>query len=240
MRLRRRRTETKETEKPERADPTDKGADPGPGSRPDPDRDDIASQFTALVAREWGRMSAAGTWWTGAGRVAIAAEARAAVAGNPSTGALDPAATEATRRVATQACTIRRFDLERWEADGLDGFTFVEVVGVVSRLMALDVAAFGLGRDQASLPEPEPGEPSRQRPDDAAITTGWAPTVGPANAPSTLTAVPPESDAMFDVHGVLYATMKQMGDIRLERNGLSRPQIELVAARTSRLNDCFY
>ena len=232
MRLRRRRTERKESESSGRKKPADRGHDPDP--------DDIASQFTALVAREWGRMSAAGTWWTGAERVAIASEARAAVAGHRSTGALDPAATEAARQVATQAGTIRRFDLERWAADGLDGFAFVEIVGVVSRLMALDVAAFGLGRDQASLPEPDPGEPSRQRPGDAAITTGWAPTVGPATAPSTLSAVPPESDAMFDVHGVLYATMQQMADLRLERNGLSRPQIELVAARASRLNDCFY
>ena len=65
-------------------------------------------------------------------------------------------------------------------------------------------------------------------------------STSPASAPSSLTAVPPESVAMFDVHDVLYASIKQMFDLELERNGLQRPQIELVAARTSRLNDCVY
>ena len=45
---------------------------------------------------------------------------------------------------------------------------------------------------------------------------------------------------MFDLHGVLYATMEEMFEMQLERDGLTRPQIELVAARTSALNDCFY
>ena len=45
---------------------------------------------------------------------------------------------------------------------------------------------------------------------------------------------------MLDVHDVLYATMDQMFEMQLEREGLTRPQIELVAARTSRLNECFY
>ena len=45
---------------------------------------------------------------------------------------------------------------------------------------------------------------------------------------------------MFDLHGVLYASMEEMFEMQLEREGLTRPQIELVAARTSSLNDCFY
>ena len=34
--------------------------------------------------------------------------------------------------------------------------------------------------------------------------------------------------------------MEEMFEMQLERDGLTRPQIELVAARTSALNDCFY
>lgn len=197
-------------------------------------------EFDALIDREWERLSNAGTWWSGGERVAIADDARRAVEGQPPSGVLPTPVEEATRRIAAEAAGIRGTDVARWEIEGLDSFAFVEIAGIVSRLMAIDVASFGLGRELRPLPEPEEGDPTRERPAGAAITTGWAPTIGPASAPSSLTAVPPEAEAMFDVHGVLYATMEQMFDRQLEREGLSRPQIELVAARTSSLNDCFY
>jgi hypothetical protein len=197
-------------------------------------------EFDALIDREWGRLSSAGTWWTGGERVAIANDARLAAGGQPPSGILPTPVEEATRRIAASASGIRGTDVARWELEGLDSFAFIEMTGIVSRLMAIDVACFGLGRELRPLPDPEEGDPTRERPDGAAITTGWAPTIGPASAPSSLTAVPPEAEAMFDVHGVLYATMEQMFEMQLEREGLSRPQIELVAARTSSLNDCFY
>ena len=45
---------------------------------------------------------------------------------------------------------------------------------------------------------------------------------------------------MFDLHRVLYLPLEEMLDVGAARDGLSRPQLELVAARTSALNDCFY
>ena len=44
----------------------------------------------------------------------------------------------------------------------------------------------------------------------------------------------------FDVHSVLYLSLEQMGDNEIVRDGIHRTQIELTAARTSWLNDCFY
>jgi len=196
--------------------------------------------FELLVDRERARLAAAGTWWTGAERLAIAAEARRALAGETPSGTLPPPVAQATRRIAVEAATIRGTDVARWENDGLGAFGYVEIVGIVSRLAALDITAFGLGREAPRLPEPQPGEPSRAQADGAVVTTGWAPTVGPATAPSSLSAVPAEAEAMFDVHGVLYLTMDQMFEMQIERDGLSRPQIELVASRTSALNECFY
>ena len=216
-------------------------ATPTPSRAPhEPSTDDIEPEFDALLDREWERLANPGTWWTGAERVTIAAEARAAVAGEPETGRLGNAPTEAARRVAAAPAAVRAADVDDWDERGMNPFAFVELVGIVSRLIALDVASFGLGRELRPLPDPAEGEPTRERPEDAEVTSGWAPTVGPATAPSSLSAVPPEAEAMFDLHGVLYASIEQMFDLRLDRNGLNRPQIELVAARTSRLNDCFY
>jgi len=200
----------------------------------------LTAEFEALVGREWDRMANAGTWWTGAERVAIAEEARLARTGAPSHDELNPAAVEAARRVSAEAATIRQVDVDRWAATGLDPFAYVELVSVVSRLAAIDVAAFGLGMDERPLPQPQAGEPSRERPADAVVSDGWVPTVGPAWAPGSLSAVPDEVDAMFDVHGVLYLSIEQMGDNEIVRDGIHRTQIELTAARTSWLNDCFY
>ena len=200
----------------------------------------LLTEFDELVGREWARLASAGTWWTGEERISIAADARGAVGNAAPTGALSDAATEAARRVAVEAATIRSVDVERWADRGLDGYAYVELVGIVSRLMAVDVAAFGLGLDERPLPAALTGEPTRRKPDGAEVTTGWVPTVGPANAPACMTAVPPEVDAMFDVHGVLYLSLEQMADLQIERNGIHRTQLELAAGRTSWLNECFY
>jgi len=200
----------------------------------------LLTEFDQLVEREWARLASPGTWWTGAERISIAAEARRAVRNATPTGVLPDAATEAARRVAVDAASIRSVDIERWAGGGLDGFAYVELVGIVSRLMAIDVATFGLGLDEVPLPVALPGEPTRQKPEDAEVTTGWVPTVGPANAPGSMSGVPAEVEAMFDVHGVLYLSLEQMGDLDIERNGIHRTQMELAAGRTSWLNECFY
>ena len=200
----------------------------------------LLSEFEALVDREWDRVANAGTWWTGTQRVAIASEARLAHDDAPSTNHLSAAATEAARRVSVEAATIRQVDIDRWADGGLDPFAYVELVSVVSRLAAIDVATFGLGMDERPLPIPQLGNPSLERPADAVVSDGWVPTVGPAWAPGSLSAVPDEVDAMFDVHGVLYLSMEQMSDNEIVRDGIHRTQIELTAARTSWLNECFY
>jgi hypothetical protein len=210
---------------------TAEATDPGPAA---------LAAFDQLLDREWERLANAGTWWTGGERVAIAADARLASVSEKPSGVLPPPIQEATRRIAAEPAGIRDTDVARWELEGLDPFAYIEVTGIVSRLMALDTASFGLGRSLRELPDQESGEPSRVKPAGAMITTGWAPTIGPATAPGSLSAVPAEAEAMFDLHDVLYATMDQMFEMQLEREGLKRPQIELVAARTSRLNECFY
>jgi len=51
--------------------------------------------------------------------------------------------------------------------------------------------------------------------------------------------VPAEMEAQRDIHGPLYLSYEQMGLANFQR-GLHRSQMELVAATTSALNECFY
>ena len=189
--------------------------------------------------REWDRLGRAGTWWTGAERVALAEVARAARAGDPlpSTDLGEPAVEAAARLSADPHVDATWVD--DLEARGLSRPAYVETLGVVARLDAVDTFLFGIGAPTRPLPDPHQGDPARTPVPGARIDGGFVPTVGPAFPTSALSAVAAEQEAQTDLHGVLYMTIEQMGDpeIRLD---LDRAQIEFVAARTSLLNHCFF
>lgn len=200
----------------------------------------LLDDFDALVARQWKALAAPGTWFTGQEQIAIANEARNARAGHLPTGDLPAAMTNASRRIAIEAWTIRPPDIAAWAETGLRAEAYVEIASIVARLAAIDTAAFGLGLDDPVLPQPVAGTPSQTVITDAAIDQGWVPTVGTAHPLTALTAVPGGVDLQFDIHNTLYLSLEEMGDPLIERNGATRAQIELAAARTSYLNECFF
>jgi hypothetical protein len=176
---------------------------------------------------------------TGRQRVAIAAAARASMSGaTPETLATE-AMDELVRRLSVEAHTIRQDWIAELAAEGIDAYTYVEVLGIVARLSALDTFCFGLDADLVDLPVGSDDPPTGRVAREAAIEGGWVPTVGRAFPPTALTAVPSEHDAWEDVHNVLYLSMAEMRDLDVNK-GLHRTQMELVAARTSLLNDCFF
>ena len=61
------------------------------------------------------------------------------------------------------------------------------------------------------------------------------------NVIKALSAVPAEIDALFILSDAQYVPIERLrADLINDQNSLSRPQIELLAARTSKLNECFY
>lgn len=192
------------------------------------------------LRREWQRLGRAGTWWTGAERVAIAQVARKALAGQDTTNSMLPQpATQAAGRVASDATSINPGTLRQFEADGLSPAAYTEIVGVVARLVAVDTTVRGAGAPEEPLPAPSPGEPSGLTPEEARKRSAWVPMVGAAGAVTALTGVSAEAEAQEDLHGALYLTYEEMGDSTVIK-GLSRAQLELVASKTSMLNECVY
>ena len=55
-----------------------------------------------------------------------------------------------------------------------------------------------------------------------------------------LTEMKGQTVRAIDVSSVLYMPLEEMGDPTFVRDEATRAQIELVASRTSYLNDCFY
>jgi len=167
--------------------------------------------------------------------VAIAAAARSEGA---DVSALPDAAVEAAVRIYRHPASPTR----QW-VDTISGTLgmarYVELVGVVARLAAVDGFHRALGLALEPLPEPAGGDPTGEIDDRATVGAAWVPMVGGSSIVGALSIVPPEAAAQEQLHGPMYLTYPQMGDVDFQR-GLHRSQIELVAARASAVNECFY
>lgn len=189
--------------------------------------------------RDWARLAAPGSRHSGAERVMIAAETRRARAGEAPSHELPAATLEAARRIATSASTIRREWVEHLAAVGLPEAAYVETLGIVARTLAVDTFHRALGAELEPLPAPEPGQPTGAVNPSARPSKGF---VAMARGTSTwwaVSLVPDAFEGMEEFHNTLYLSPQEMMLGNAPRL-LSRPQIELVAARTSAVNECFY
>jgi hypothetical protein len=233
-------------------------------------RDDIR----AAHGRLWEHLRAPGTWWTGAERVAIAAEARqaddctlcaarktalspAAVAGQHAGAGMLPAnVVEVVHRVRTDPARLSRPWFDGVTGGGLAVPAYVEVVAIVTMVTGIDYFARALGVALFPLPEPLPGAPSRYTPASATPGTAWVPMISPEDAAGpeadlyppaamipnivrALSAVPAEARVLQMLSASHYLPIEQILD-PTARRALDRPHMELVAARVSALNQCFY
>ncbi len=145
-------------------------------------------------AGAWHAIANAGTWWTGAERVAIAAEVRHAtncdfcatrkralspytVAGTHNSGAgLSAGAIDAVHRIVNDQGRITASFVQSLQP-GVSIEQYVELVGVTVLVFSIDEFNRGLGVAPAALPVPVPGEPSHYRPARIDDSTGFVPMV---------------------------------------------------------------
>ena len=236
-------------------------------------RDDLA----AAHAQAWTALAAPGTWWTGAERVAIAAETRAArdcklclarkqalspaaVAGaHDRCTTLPEAVVEVAHRIASDPARLSRRWLEDVTANGISDAHYVEALAVIVRTVSIDSFCRGIGLAPHALPEAQPGEPARHRPAGAKGGEAWVPLVavsdatgpeadlygGARRAPNVVRAlslVPDEVRLLRALAPSHYVPFERVPDPTYTPPGrsLSRAQMELIAARVSVLNECFY
>ena len=238
----------------------------------------IPERIRACHLRDWERLRRPGAWWTGAERVAIARQSRmaedcglcreraaalspAAVPGAHEPDALLPAAAvEAIHKLVTDNVRLS----EAWyeQAAGAEGMTdarYVELLGVLVHVFAVDELHRALDLPLEPLPEPLAGEPSRYRPAGAAKDASWPPILlpadadpedadiyaemagrRPANVISALSLVPDNVRWLNDQFAAHYLSWSEMGELDKQHRALTRPQLELLATRVSALNECFY
>jgi hypothetical protein len=214
-----------------------------PDQRPDQGLDD---RLATTIERTWSHIASPGSFFTGPQRVDVASCARAKRHGfdRPNVN-LSPAAIETVETIAVDAHAITSEWVRDRELAGISRFAYVELLAVTSFVVVLDtfelgIRALGIGGGLRTLPEPTPGDPTGIVDDNAKVEGGWVPTVGPAFPPTGFSAIPAEHRFMHTLHRELYISVPKMFDLDFVRDGLERDQLELVAARTSLLNDCFF
>ena len=154
---------------------------------------------------EWQRFGRPGTWWTGAERVAIAAEARAARScsrcaernaalspeGHPheASGPLSAAAVDAVHRISSDPGRLSARWARQVEAAGLSPEQLVELTGVVAILTLGDTLARACGAPLSGLPAASRGAPSRVRPSGLESESAWVPVVHPERAEGAIREV---------------------------------------------------
>ncbi len=200
----------------------------------------------------WSRLAEAGTWWTGAQRIAIAQVTREAFArrNDPPwlrqdeesrVAGLPEAAVRAAKRIALDAKRLDAQQVQEMVA-ALGDAPYVELTSLVVCVVAIDAFAAALGVPPEPLPEPLAGKPSRVRPaevgDDGAFLPMTVPWQGP-NVARALSLVPEGNASFFQLVASMYA-FQDFAELVWKDRPLPRPQVELIAARVSSVNECFY
>ena len=194
-----------------------------------------------VLAHQWRQLAEPGTWWTAQERIDIAAVARAAYRNlpEPTASSIEEVTKRAARMVATDAGNITKETVDGFVADGLSDLHYVELVGIVARTTAIDTATVGLGNGLEEYLDAQPGQPSNSVSASAKKRSAWVPMVGAAGATSALSAVQKEDRAQEQLHGALYLSYFEMGNLSIDK-GIDRTQMELLAARTSLRNHCYF
>ena len=171
-------------------------------------------------------------------------------------GVLGPDLVDVVHRVRTDPARLSRAWFDGVIDGGLEVAAYVELIGVLTMVTGVDYVARALGVAPFPLPEPRSGALSRYRPRGAKAGAAWVPMVAPEDAcgpeadlyppgavvPNivrALSVVPAEARMLQVLAAAHYLPVEQIPDPTARRS-LDRLQIELLAARVSALNQCFY
>ena len=211
---------------------------------------DIVNSFRIV----WDHLGRPGAWWTGPQRIAIAEHVRKSAPrplwdmpppletlSDEANGELTIFEAAVVERVAVSPSSI---NIETYEhiIQRMGENKYAELAAVISQIVPIDHLhdALGLGREE--LPVPREGAITTERPSGLVTGVGFLPTLPTEGLPHVAVAL---SLSLADnARRMLLVRAMYSGDsfndMVWTHRSLNRPQVELVAARTSALNECFY
>tara|TARA_B100000686_G_C16725751_1_gene937706 strand:+ start:893 stop:1564 length:672 start_codon:yes stop_codon:yes gene_type:complete len=202
----------------------------------------------------WEHLGKPGSWWTGEERIAIANEIRSC---NPKKlwdkdkplesyakqgdEILTPYIKAVVRMISNETASITE-DIYREITEEIGEDKYAELAALISQVVPIDHLSDALGVQRETLPEVRLGSPLNERPSGLVNDVGFLPTFPADNLPHvaiSLSLAQADNARRMLLVRAMYSGAS-FGDMIWNHRHLSRPQIELVAARTSALNECFY
>lgn len=214
------------------------------------DNIDVREDIAGAHRQTWNALAQAGAFWSDVDRIEIAKQARAArtqrneLAFNrtyPSS-RLTAQALDATRKIAADAGKIDRAWASQLVAS-LGAGDYTELVSIVAAVSAIDAFCEALGRSHEPLPEPDGGSCHAGQAEGARDIGGYLPMVDPWTGPNVsraLSLVPSANELFMNNVRTMYGGNGGGFNDMVWDGPLSRPQAELLAARVSSINECFY
>jgi len=205
----------------------------------------------------------AGTWLNAEDRTAIWTEARHAthcklclaskqalspytLKGDHDTATGLPAnLVEIVHRIKNDSGRLTKRWFDKQLDTGLSREAYVETLSLVATSIILDSFAGAMGLPDYVIPEPVTGEPTRITNPDVVDEGAWLPLTkaeqkvedhGLPNVPNIARAMGMVPSGMMHFFGDMRAHYSLSGD----DFGINRSQVELIAARVSSHNACFY
>lgn len=175
-------------------------------------------------------------------------------------GVLPKVVVDAVHRVVTDQSRITRNWIEKNMEAGFSEEQYVELVGITVCVFSIDEFHRALGLSLEPLPEPVEGEPDNYRPTQLVTDGGIVPMLcakgitgaesdlwdfepGP-NVTRALSLVPDTVRSWFLLSRSMYidvqGTKSMMNFGEHAGRAINRTQMEVVAARVSSVNECFY
>lgn len=223
---------------------------------------DLRADLRAAHDEAWRRLGQAGTWLSGAERAAVVDESRHAVTcalcaerkqalspfavdGEHDTAfdtPLSASVVDAVHRITTDPSRLTR---DWYEGLGLEPGVYVELLCVAAFAVGADTFHRAVGLPLRPLPAVVDGEPSREPPSGPLDhDLAWVPVrriFAVPNVARAISYVPAELRAVVALNRAEYVAPNALLDVERDPGrAISRPEMELVAARLSALSQCFY
>lgn len=215
----------------------------------------LRSEVAESFAEVWNTIATPGACWRGEERVAMAVVARAAAPRPPGDQPpelddlsrdvdagqeLSPWVRAVVDRLAGASSTVDRAFVAPIVAE-MGAPAYAELAAVVAMVVPVDHFHRVLDVDPAPLPTPVAGEPHGAVPEGMVDIGAHIPMAAnsPFNVARSLSLAGEDNRVRLRSVRAMYSGAG-MAEMVWDNRALSRPQIELLAARTSALNECFY
>ncbi|MGB0894323.1 MAG: alkylhydroperoxidase-related (seleno)protein [Parashewanella sp.] len=211
--------------------------------------------------RIWNRLAQAGYWWDASEKNAIAQVIREAkprpvydrkrksvaeLVQTSTTGVLSPLTIDTVERIVTESGQLNS-EWAREVIEHLGEGAYAELIGITILLLPIDLFSRYLGVKPMPLPTPLAGEPSCEYPENLRDNGAWIRQTKQAiddknlvNVSRAISILPIENGLRRDLVEAMYMEGHSFFDKVWGNKALSRPQLEILATKTSMINECFY